>query len=204
MKGKASMKKRGALLITGFLCIASGAVISYGPLQEYWQGKQVATALEIPFAEAVAANAPTPSTESSKEESGKPSRVQIPSLGIDLSVAEGRYNENAKTWTLSKDKAHYAVNTPELNNTGGNTFIYGHNRKEVFQKLTRIKKGAEIVVIAKNGKQFIYHFANAYETHPNDDSLFKYEGAPILTLQTCSGMWFQNRQLFTFTFTEVR
>lgn len=198
------MKKRGALLITGLLCIIGGFLASYGPLQDYWRGKQVATALEVPFSEAVKPSVPTPSEIPITEVTGRPSRLQILSLGIDLVVADGRYNEKTKTWTLSKDKAHYAIGTPPLNNKEGNTFIYGHNRKEVFQKLSRIKKGAEVVVTADNGKQFVYQFVSAYETHPNDDTLFSYEGPPILTLQTCSGMWYQNRQLFTFNLTEIR
>lgn len=198
------MKKRGALLITGFLCIIGGFLASYGPLQDYWQGKQVATALEVPFSEAVKSSVSTSTPAPAIEATGKPSRLQIPSLSIDLVVEDGHYNEKAKTWTLSKDKAHYAVGTPLLNNKEGNTFIYGHNRKEVFQKLSRIKKGAEVIVTADTGKQFVYQYISAYETHPNDDTLFSYEGAPILTLQTCSGMWYQNRQLFTFNFIETR
>jgi hypothetical protein len=33
---------------------------------------------------------------------------------------------------------------------------------------------------------------------PTDATLFEYKGKPILTIQTCSGVWYQNRQLFTF------
>jgi LPXTG-site transpeptidase (sortase) family protein len=136
--------------------------------------------------------------------SGKPVRIQIPALHIDLQVAEGRYNKQTNSWTLSNDKAHYAVNTPLANNAEGNTFIYGHNRKAVFSTLNRIKAGDEAIVTTDNGHRFTYKFRSAYETNPTDNSLFDYKGAPILTVQTCSGLWYQNRQLFTFNFENVQ
>lgn len=134
---------------------------------------------------------------------GKPVRLQIPSLNIDLAVADGVYNAQNKTWTLSKDKAHYALITPLANNQQGNTFIYGHNRKQVFGSLAKIKPGAEIILHTDNGHIFTYVFRTSYETSPKDDTLFKYTGSPILTVQTCSGAWYQNRQLFSFDLEKV-
>jgi sortase (surface protein transpeptidase) len=134
---------------------------------------------------------------------GKPVHLQIPSVGINLSVAEGRFNAATGKWTLSNDKAHYAVKTPLSNNARGNTFVYGHNRKEVFRALPKIQIGAEATIVTQNGRSFVYVFKGAYETTPDDNSLFEYQGAPILTLQTCSGVWNQNRQLFTFELKEV-
>ena len=95
---------------------------------------------------------------------------------------------------------HYAVNTPLANNREGNTFIYGHNRKDVFRKLSGVKAGDEAVITTDNGHTFVYRFKAAYETNPNDATVFQYQGPSILTVQTCSGMRFENRQLFTFTF----
>lgn len=196
------MKKRHALLITGFSFVAIGVGVSIGPVMDYLRSKSVATQLNAPFSSVVSAQVP-PATKPAEIISGKPVRIEIPSVGVDLTVAEGHFNEKAKTWTLSNDKAHYAVNTPLANNSEGNTFIYGHNRKGVLRTLNRIKTDAEAIVTTENGRQFVYKFSAAYETNPDDDSLFKYEGAPILTVQTCSGLKFENRQLFTFTFVKV-
>lgn len=135
--------------------------------------------------------------------SGKPTALTIPDLAIDLAVKDGVYDTNAKTWSLSTDAAHYALITPEPNNMGGNTFIYGHNRKNIFSKLGTIKAGTKAYVKTDNGNTFTYVFRKSIETTPYDDTLFHYVGTPILTLQTCSGLWYQNRQLFTFDFVEV-
>ncbi len=134
---------------------------------------------------------------------GKPVRLTIPSIELDIAVVDGVYNAQQKTWTLSNTSAHYALMTPQPNNNSGNTFIYGHNRKEVFAKLAKVKAGDEAFLYTDNGNVFRYVFRFSVETDPYDDSLFSYNGAPIVTLQTCSGLWYQNRQLFTFDFVSV-
>ncbi len=134
---------------------------------------------------------------------GKPVRIQIPSLGIDLPVIDGYYNARERSWTLTNTKAQYATITPKANNIAGNTFVYGHRLHNVFGHLDQITSGAKAVITTDNGHTFTYTFRSSRETSPNDDSLFRYQGAPILTLQTCSGAWDQNRRLFTFDFTGV-
>jgi LPXTG-site transpeptidase (sortase) family protein len=135
--------------------------------------------------------------------SGKPSRIQIPSIGVDVAIADGVYYPSSKTWSLSTNKAHYAVITAPSNNVGGNTFIYGHNRRNVFAGLPQIKNGDTVTVTTDNHHRFVYSFRSSYETSPSDTSLLDYRGKPILTLQTCSGLWYQNRQLFTFDLSEA-
>ncbi len=134
---------------------------------------------------------------------GKPIRIQIPSLDIDLPVIDGQYNSQEKTWTLSNDKAHFALITPPANNQNGNTFIYGHALPNVFGRLPGISPGAEVIISTDTNRAFTYTFRSSYETNPNDDQLFHYDGPPILTLQTCTGIWSQNRSLYTFDFKEV-
>ena len=134
---------------------------------------------------------------------GNPSQLEIPSLAIKLPVIKGYYNKTSKSWTLTNDKAQFATITPEPNNQSGNTFIYGHYRKGVFSNLHKIQPGALIKITSDNHHTFTYKFVESYETSPNDDTLFQYKGSPILTIQTCSGLWFQNRQLFRFDFVEA-
>jgi len=138
-----------------------------------------------------------------EEKKGKPTSIRLPSVSIDLPLLDGVYNASNKTWSLSNDAAHYALMTPIANNIAGNTFIYGHNKKNVFAKLSSIKNGDKAYIATDTGLTFVYSFRTSLETDPNDDTLFHYEGAPILTLQTCSGLWYQNRQLFTFDLIEV-
>jgi len=135
--------------------------------------------------------------------SGYPIRISIPSLVLDLAVIDGIYDWQSQTWTLSSDKAHFATLTTLPNNQEGNTFIYGHARHQVFASLSELEIGATATITTDNGLHFTYRLQYVTETDPNDDSLFSYEGPPILTLQTCSGFWYQNRQLFTFSLVEV-
>jgi LPXTG-site transpeptidase (sortase) family protein len=135
--------------------------------------------------------------------SGNPTSIAIPSLDISLPVINGTYNKTSQTWTLTNDKVQYATITPPPNNASGNTFLYGHYRKGVFATLHLIKPGAQAFIMTDNGHTFTYTFTSSRETNPADDSVFTYTGAPILTIQTCSGLFFQNRQFFTFTLTRV-
>jgi len=131
---------------------------------------------------------------------GKPTQVTINSLQLSLPVADGVYNPKNGQWTLSKDKAHFALISTQPNNEQGNTLIYGHYRPEVFAGLPKLKPGNEAVITTDNGYRFIYRYTTTQAVKPTDTSIFAYQGPPRLTLQTCSGAWLQNRQLYTFEF----
>ncbi len=136
--------------------------------------------------------------------SGLPVNLQIPSLHMNLQIIPGIYNAKTKTWNLTLDKVQYATVTPQPNNESGNTFMYGHYRPEVFAYLHIIKPDSQAVVTTANGHTFYYQLAGVQVVNPNDSAaVFDYSGPPILTLQTCTGLFFQNRQLFTFDLVKV-
>jgi sortase (surface protein transpeptidase) len=139
----------------------------------------------------------------STEIQGEPTEIIIPSLNIDLSIIPGYYNKNSKTWTLSLDKVQYATITPEPNNVEGSTFLYGHYRPAVFAYLHTIHANAQAIVKTANNHTFYYQLANVRTTNPGDDSVFNYRGQPILSVQTCTGLFFQNRQFYTFDLERV-
>src|SRR5207253_927976 len=89
---------------------------------------------------------------------GKPIRIVIPGVNIDVGVADGIYNPRTQSWTLSTNKAHYALMTPEPNNQGGNTFIYGHNRREVFNRLGKLAVGQMVYIYTDNNHFFTYKY----------------------------------------------
>lgn len=135
--------------------------------------------------------------------SGEPSELIIPSMGKSWPIINGYYNTSTKQWTLTLSEVQYATITPPPNNASGNTFLYGHYRPEVFDLLHEIKIGAEAIVTTTNGYTFTYQLTKIEVVSPSDDSLFQYQGPPILTIQTCTGLFFQNRQLFIFKLTGV-
>lgn len=135
--------------------------------------------------------------------SGKPNKLIIDSVGINIDVVDGYYNSANGDWTLSENKAHYALMTPEANNMAGNTFIYGHNNKAVFEKLVNIAPNENAQILTDNGKVFNYQLKEVKDVKPADVSLFEYQGPSILTVQTCTGTWYEKRTLYIFEFKEV-
>ena len=131
---------------------------------------------------------------------GKPVSISIPSVQINVPVIDGSYNKTTNQWTLTLDKAQFATMSVMPNNLSGDTFIYGHYRPEVFAYLHHIKPGATAVITTDNGYQFTYTFNKTYATQPTDTSVLDYQGPPLLTVQTCSGTWFQNRQMYLFAY----
>lgn len=131
---------------------------------------------------------------------GKPVRVVVQSVGIDLAINDGLYNESNATWTLSDHMAQYATLTPLLNDEGGNTLIYGHDTKRVFRKLKDMPPQATVDLYTDNGYMFTYTYTSTYVVTPANTTLFDYQGPPIVTLQTCTGAWSEHRQMFTLSF----
>ncbi len=135
---------------------------------------------------------------------GTPSQLQIPSVNINLRVIPGYYNPASKSWTLSLNDAQWGVGTMKPNNKSGLTFIYAHYRKNVFYNLPRVQPGATVTLSTEEGRIFSYVYRNSTTVDPSDTSILDYKGKPILVLQTCSGVWFENRQLFIFDYSGVK
>jgi LPXTG-site transpeptidase (sortase) family protein len=136
--------------------------------------------------------------------SGVPTRIKIASLNIDLEIVPGVYESDKKSWSLSLNKAHWGTITNPSNNKTGLTFIYAHNRKGIFNSLPKVQPGDKAVVTTDNNHTFTYSFTASTVTNPEDTSIFGYTGKPILVLQTCTGTWYENRQLFVFDFVDAQ
>lgn len=150
-----------------------------------------------------------PSTTAKKIVSGKPVRIVIKEadngLNIDLPVVDGVYDEQSASWSLSEQSAHYALVSVPANDTAGNTFIYGHSSKYVFGYLLAIHEnaGATAQVYTANGHVFSYSYSGSAQLDPGNTSVFSDKGPPRLTVQTCSGNFYEYRQMFYFTFQKV-
>lgn len=132
--------------------------------------------------------------------SGKPVSIKIPSLQIDLPVIEGRYDPKTHNWTLTNDNAQYMVDSAKPNNVAGKTFIYGHALRNIFGRLPSIQPGAKLSIVTNNGYRFDYRFESSFATSPSDLSVLDNTKNPVLYVQTCSGVFYQNRQIFSFDY----
>ncbi len=187
------MKRLYISLLCGIALMGIGLALAFYPVSSSQHTEAVVRA------QTLSASAPAWSaTEQQAYFGGAPVRLQIPSLNIDLPIINGYYDSANQTWTLTKDKVQFAVMTKQPNNREGLTFMYAHNRPGVFDAMHNIRAGEEAKIQTGNGHTFTYRFTSAYETDPNDDSIFGYQGAPVLVLQTCSGANYQNRQHFLF------
>lgn len=184
-------KKLKLLQIIGLALVVLGLL---GMLPLLYFRYQLSRANAVPVQPMLA----QPATLKPETVTGKPTKLQVPSVGVDVAVADGAYDNSTKQWTLSLDKAHFATITTPPNNEEGNTYIYGHYRPGVFATLHNIKLPAKAIVSTDNGYRFTYQFEGSKVISPADTSIFAYKGKPILTLQTCTGLWFQNREQFTF------
>ncbi len=138
------------------------------------------------------------------ETNSLPLNIEIDALGVKVEVIKGYYNTVTQDWTLTKNAAQYAVISPQPNQQEGNTFIYGHARSVVFGKLPLLKVGDMATITTTDNKVFMYRFNHSYTVNPADNSVLKYSGPPILTLQTCSGIRYQNRTMYEFEFVGVK
>lgn len=138
--------------------------------------------------------------------SGLPVRIVVPRLGIDLRVMKGEYNPEDKSWTLvdGKIEAYYAMPSVMANDFGGNTFVYGHKNRFVFGALEKLAPGDVAHIYTENKLVFTYTFTSSQEMTPDQTSIFDYQGPPQLTLQTCTGNWYELRRLSIFKFESVK
>lgn len=189
------MKK--ILVISGITLLLAGTAL-FAPLTYFWAKQKFAIS-----AGPQTVVAATPAQVSPVAKSGEPVRLKIPSLHMDLVVIDGLYNQKTGAWTLTRDKAQFATITTKPNDISGNTLIYGHYRPEVFAYLHHIVKGAKVYLYTDNGYKFSYTYHSTEATSPRDTSIFLYQGKPRLTIQTCSGAFMQNRQMYYFSFDTV-
>ncbi len=174
-------------------------VVGLVPFVALWSQHQTALK-QAAAAPAIPSVAPPPKPQAI---TGKPVRITISSPHIDLPVVDGVYDAKTGEWTLSLNKAHYALPSTQPNDQSGNTLIYGHYRPEVFAYLHLIKPGATATLTTDNGYTFNYTFMSSEPLDPTDTSIFTYQGPPRLTIQTCSGSYMQHRQMYYFRFDSV-
>jgi len=131
---------------------------------------------------------------------GTPRRIIIPSLSIDLPVVSQSYSQVKKTWPVSPASANYAVETALINNSQGQSLIYGHNNRSVFGPLLKIKPDTVVYVSTDNGHVFKYSYTGSQDISPRQTNIvadMKQEPAG-LKLITCDGPFFQYRHLMSF------
>jgi LPXTG-site transpeptidase (sortase) family protein len=130
---------------------------------------------------------------------GQPTRILIPSLSIDLPVVPQSYSPITRTWPVATADANYAANTAPINNTNGETLIYGHSSRHVFGQLLKMRPSEVAYVYTNNGHVFKYSYVGSQDVTPTQLSIIDdMAKAPAgLKLITCDGDYFQYRYLMS-------
>lgn len=106
--------------------------------------------------------------------------------------------------SLNKTAAQYNTANVLPNNLAGNTYIYGHNNRHVFNQLPQLLPGDLVELTTSNGYVFTYETNQIVDTHPGDVDAIAPSVKPQLTLQTCVGEHYELRRLFYLEYTGVR
>jgi sortase (surface protein transpeptidase) len=183
------------LRIAALLLIVAG-LSGVVPLSYFWVTSKVAVAQQSSAA-VVQSPAPKPLPTLVM---GEPVAIAIPSLNLNLGVIPGIYNPRTGAWNLTLSEAQFATTSVEPNNESGQTFIYGHYRPAVFAYLHHILPGAQAIITTANGYTFTYTYQSSQAFEPTDTSILIYQGPPRLVIQTCSGAFMQNRQMYYFAY----
>jgi sortase (surface protein transpeptidase) len=131
---------------------------------------------------------------------GSPTRILIPSLSIDLPIVPQSYSPATKTWPVANSVANYAVETALINNSHGQSLIYGHSTRSVFGPLLNLMPNAEVYVYTSNGHIFKYSYSGSQDVSPRQTQIIAdMNKAPAgLKMITCDGPYFQYRHLMSF------
>lgn len=182
-----------------------GGILLLGGLFALYSG-YFGQSLPTPFSPQSVNSAPPVAVTASEGNSGTPTpegsslpvAINIPDASINIPVEPGYYNMQTKKWTLGPNSAYFAMMSVKPNPQAGNTYIYGHYRASVFARLSRVHTGSLVTLTTENGKTYTYRYSHRITADPNDSTVLSFSGAPRLTLQTCSGAFFQNRSLYVF------
>lgn len=133
--------------------------------------------------------------------SGRPVKIDIPSVGVSLPVMDGAYDPVSHTWTLSKDKVQYDTSSRLPNSRTGNTFIYGHATTAVFGPILKLQPDALATITTDNGYVITYKLTAHEVVDPKNTAVLTYDGPSRLMLQTCTGPTLSEfRQLYYFSY----
>ncbi|KKS95017.1 MAG: Sortase family protein [Microgenomates group bacterium GW2011_GWC1_43_13] len=170
-------KLQGWLKLPYILIFLGFALISFGGINYY--RVRILSFSKVPEAAA-----------KSTENSDIPVEIIIPSVEIDLPVEAGQIKDGV--W-LTSDSAATFLNTSTVPGSGGNTVIYGHNKKVILGNLPYLSLGQKIIVKTQSGKIHTYEVFQKDFVGPDRVDLVSPTSSAELTVYTCWGLFDSQR-----------
>ena len=112
-----------------------------------------------------------------------PTRIRIPSVGIDLPIVPAKVINGY--WELSDTSASYGLGSG-VPGEQGNTVIFAHARIGLFLPLRDTKLQDSIYVYTQH-HAYVYSIIQIKKVYPTDTDVIGPTKREILTLFTCSG-----------------
>lgn len=137
-----------------------------------------------------------PEATKSTQNADIPVEVVIPSISLDLKVDPGQIKDGV--WQISYSNATF-LDSSTVPGRGGNTVIYGHNKKAIFGNLPYLSVGQKIIIKTKSGKLFNYIASDKFFVEPDRIDLVSPTNKEELTLYTCWGIFDQERVVIKAT-----
>jgi LPXTG-site transpeptidase (sortase) family protein len=174
---KASKKGIKWLKDKPFLLISLGLFIFFVGASHYYQLRVLSF------------TSPPPESKITKN-TDIPAEIIIPSINIDLPIDEASIKDGV--WQISYTNATF-LGTSESPGSGGNTVIYGHNKKLIFGNLPYLSLGQKILIKTKSGKVFTYLAYEKDFVSPDRVDLVSPSDHEELTIFTCYGLFDSQR-----------
>jgi sortase (surface protein transpeptidase) len=173
--------------------VAAALILSIPLAENVWTRHQISEAAQ-------AAQLKLASGPKTLKLQGTPNRILIPSLNIDLPVVSQSYSPVLKSWPVSASTANYATETALINNFHGQSLIYGHDIRSVFEPLLGLQPKAVVYVYTDNGHVFKYTYAGSHDVSPRQTTIVAdmADQPAGLNLITCDGAYFQYRHVMNF------
>ncbi|MFF3026990.1 class C sortase [Microbacterium sp. NPDC057944] len=189
-----------ALIVDGYPQSVAAAVP--GPADQRAEAHRYNEALSAGAILAADANVPTSSARTGQEfdyssmlrtDSGVMSRIQIPSIGVDLPIYHG--TDEA---TLRKGAGHLEGTSLPVGGTSTHAVITAHRglpEAAMFTDLDRVKKG-DLFTLTTFGEVLTYRVIDARVVDPADtETLRQEEGRDLVTLVTCTPLGINSHRI---------
>ena len=122
-----------------------------------------------------------------------PVKINFKSIGLTLPIRNAKITNGI--WEISENSASYLATSAKPGERG-NTVIYGHNKKNVFEPIIgNVKKGNLIELITEENKIYTYEVKEVFEVTPEKVEVVNPADFEVLTVYTCTGFLDSKRQV---------
>lgn len=125
-----------------------------------------------------------------------PTRVHIPSIGVDLPVGPASVTNGI--WEIAPGGLSFLTSS-RIPGTGGNSVFYGHNWPSILGNLVHIQPGDTIEIYYTNTNKIVYTVTSIGIVNPDQTDIIFDTGDDRVTIYTCTGFLDSKRFVATAT-----